>query len=579
MGTSVTVQHSWVTYCFGKMPLFFASVNVTSLYYSSTGCRKIFWAVFVQCNLGVLNGPVCQASFLQNFSKYLWEFPVIYTSQTSATVGALLCATTTVRSPRPLSLPLRSLPSTERPRLTLWLGGTQTHLSPPGRAAGATRSDSPLCLRSEAFNPVQMECMAFKATKRNDGREAGREWLVQLTRWTRALASRRTCFSWLFWGRPLCSGCGVMSRSISQRWGGWRGGTVSHWTLSHFRLRDCQRDAFLDISEQPAGLKSVRVLLRAPRFSVCVWPPLSHTHRFSILLCFFCPSGDDVSILKHLWLFGSFFLFKMPFICSIRELPPLNTAEGKQSARQRWWSLQTSRFIRPVAHHSRRGWGGSCCVCVRGKRRRRMGDGSSTAQGARHEDRCSEVIILLSFTTAKLGLTLTDASGPMKWHGRTAAETQTPKCQAVPLRLVCLLISFLSPLAVTSLSYAWPHERVPARCHVSTVTAEWILGNGHRTEKNSVYVRAPSWVSSCYSLFFSQFHCCDSLSKLFCVYFSLFCDLWHTVDHQCRSCHCPSTQMWKRRPTKFPFIAFLTFNFCVSKCHDWATRPHLGRDF
>lgn len=43
-----------------------------------------------------------------------------------------------------------------------------------------------------------------------------------------------------------------------------------------------------------------------------------------------------------------------------------------------------------------------------------MGDGSSTAQGARHEDRCSEVIILLSFTTAKLGLTLTDTSGPMK---------------------------------------------------------------------------------------------------------------------------------------------------------------------
>lgn len=62
MGTSVTVQDSWVIYCFGKKPLFFASVNVTSLYYSSTGCRKIFGVVFVKCNLGVLNGPVCRAS-------------------------------------------------------------------------------------------------------------------------------------------------------------------------------------------------------------------------------------------------------------------------------------------------------------------------------------------------------------------------------------------------------------------------------------------------------------------------------------------------------------------------------------
>lgn len=62
MGTSVTVQDSWVIYCFGKKPLFFASVNVTSLYYSSTGCRNIFGVVFVKCNLGVLNGPVCRAS-------------------------------------------------------------------------------------------------------------------------------------------------------------------------------------------------------------------------------------------------------------------------------------------------------------------------------------------------------------------------------------------------------------------------------------------------------------------------------------------------------------------------------------
>lgn len=152
--------------------------------------------------------------------------------------SALLCAAvTTVRSPRPLSLPLRSLLSTERPRLTLWLGCTQTHLSPPGRAAGTTRSDSPLCPRSEAFNPVQMECMAFKATKRNDGREEGREWLAQLTRWMRALASRQTCFWWLFWGLPLCYGCGAVLRSISQRQGGrGRGGAVSHWTLSHFWL-------------------------------------------------------------------------------------------------------------------------------------------------------------------------------------------------------------------------------------------------------------------------------------------------------------------------------------------------------
>lgn len=169
--------------------------------------------------------------------------------------------------------------------------------------------------------------------------------------------------------------------------------------------------------------------------------------------------------------------------------------------------------------------------------RRRRGNGSSTAQGARHEDRCSEVIILLSFTTAKLGLTLTDVPGPLKWHGHAAAETQTPKCQAVLLRLVCLLISFPSPLAVTSLSYARPHERVPVhgavRSHVSTVTAEWIQGRGHHAEKNSVCVRAPSRVSYCslpiFFFFFLNFivvTACQSCFVWIFFFFVTFDTLW-----------------------------------------------------
>lgn len=138
------------------------------------------------------------------------------------------------------------------------------------------------------------------------------------------------------------------------------GGAVSHWTLSHFRLRDCQCDAFLDISEQPAGLKSVRVLLRARAF-LC-----ASDHRY--LTPTASPSSSASSAPQATMFpssstcgsLGAFFLFKMPFMRSTRELPPLNTAEGKQNARQRWWSLQTSHFIRPGAHYCR---GVLLCLC------------------------------------------------------------------------------------------------------------------------------------------------------------------------------------------------------------------------
>lgn len=208
----------------------------------------------------------------------------------------------------------------------------------------------------------------------------------------------------------------------------------------------------------------------------------------------------------------------------------------------------------------------SCCVCMRRKRRRKA-DGSSTARGARHEERCSKVIILLSYNAGKLSLTLTDASGPTKRRGRAAAETKAPKCHAVPLRR-CLLI-FFPPSAHCDLSFfcatAWVCTcscwfAMP--CLHSNSSVDSGQRPSRSTTKKTSLCQSPVLSFLFYPFFALNFIVVTACQRCFvCI---LFFDLWHTVDHQFRSCHCPSSQMKRSCSTKFSFVAFLTFNFCVS---------------
>lgn len=86
---------------------------------------------------------------------------------------------------------------------------------------------------------------------------------------------------------------------------------------------------------------------------------------------------------------------------------------------------------------------------------------------------------------------------------------------------------FSSPLAVTSLSYAWSHEHVPARCHVSTATAEWILGNGHHKTVFMSELR-PEFplVILFFSLNFIVVTACQSCFVCIFLFFVTFDTLW-----------------------------------------------------
>lgn len=190
--------------------------------------------------------PRCKISpsgLLSNNNKCLREFPAICPSQASATLAALLCTTTS--SPSPLISPAPSLPSAEHTRLTRWtLRHTNTSLAGGQSRLGTRRSDSPLCPRSEAFNPVQMECMAFRATKwwpRGGTRVASAANLLDERFGVLPALFLMTVMgpAAVLWMRRRVE----VHLAASHRLGGWWGGV-----LSHFWLRHCQRDLFPDIS-------------------------------------------------------------------------------------------------------------------------------------------------------------------------------------------------------------------------------------------------------------------------------------------------------------------------------------------